>query len=718
MAISPHSGRVRNQQAAFGREAPGNRECSASMAGKVDKLSKELTQVVAGKRIAWLLAILAAMAMLATVAQSSRHAHATAPGTVSVTAPVQATSLVEKWTFNFTSTAATNLTSVTLTFPAGFVVPGTPTVTVNACTIASKSTAGQVVTINITGACDTSAASTATVAGVTNTATAGTTGNFSIATSLDTTATTATAGIWNTTAAAAPTSITADGASTSAVTFTASTTAANTTTTASYVVQTSGGTILSVTGTGNFSTQTGVNATSSTGVIGGAVTAADTITVVLQAPSAAGSASVTLKVVPQGGGNAVLEGATAVTFTAAPPTPGPAASVAVTTSATSIVAAGGTATITATVLDANGNQVFNGTAVTFTTGLGTLTGGTQVAVTSTTAGVATTTLTGANNPGVATVTATAGSVSGSVTVQLTGAVASVTESSISCTTYGARSNPPVGNTVDCMLVRTLDAAGQGVNGSTVTFAVTPADGKVSVTSGTTALDATLGANGYYKPVITVATTAVAGTSYTITASSGGFSASAAVVIGAAFSGSTGSITISAPDLAVNTTGTITATLKDATGNLVGDGYAVTFTVSNGVIVGAGLTSSPTTAAGVAKITYASPSTPGQVNLVVSASTAVKTATFNITGGTATPTQVVVTATTTGIFCFAYSGPTKAVADFGTTFTSGVTAVNILQLPAGNWNSWFAAAPTLATATSLSNGQNVCVQAPVGSNVFN
>jgi len=124
--------------------------------------------------------------------------------------------------------------------------------------------------------------------------------------------------------------------------------------------------------------------------------------------------------------------------------------------------------------------------------------------------------------------------------------------------------------------------------------------------------------------------------------------------------------------------------------------------------------------GAFSATLLAPGTAQTVTIAATSSAAgAAVATTNVAiGGGAAPTQQTVTATTTGTYCFAYSGPTTAVANFGTLFTSAVTGVNILQLPAGNYMSWFAAAPTLATATSLTSGQIVCVAAAVGSNVFN
>jgi len=80
-------------------------------------------------------------------------------------------------------------------------------------------------------------------------------------------------------------------------------------------------------------------------------------------------------------------------------------------------------------------------------------------------------------------------------------------------------------------------------------------------------------------------------------------------------------------------------------------------------------------------------------------------------------QVTVTPTSTGVYCFTYGGASLFPADFASAFAPGVASVNVLQLPAGNYKSWFRAAPALATATGLTPGQTICVSAPPGTNVF-
>lgn len=81
------------------------------------------------------------------------------------------------------------------------------------------------------------------------------------------------------------------------------------------------------------------------------------------------------------------------------------------------------------------------------------------------------------------------------------------------------------------------------------------------------------------------------------------------------------------------------------------------------------------------------------------------------------TQVTVTQTSTGVYCFAYSGPTTLASGLPTLMNPAVIAVNKLNLPGGNFTSWFRAAPALATLTQVASGDTLCVAAPVGTAVF-
>lgn len=101
-----------------------------------------------------------------------------------------------------------------------------------------------------------------------------------------------------------------------------------------------------------------------------------------------------------------------------PQEPGPPATVTVTASLATIPANGvSTSMITATVKDQYGNDVADGTTVTFTTDLGTFAeSGNQTYNTTTTGGAATATLRSSTSPGVR---ATSGLASGQTTVQFT-----------------------------------------------------------------------------------------------------------------------------------------------------------------------------------------------------------------------------------------------------------------------------------------------------------
>lgn len=87
------------------------------------------------------------------------------------------------------------------------------------------------------------------------------------------------------------------------------------------------------------------------------------------------------------------------------------------------------------------------------------------------------------------------------------------------------------------------------------------------------------------------------------------------------------------------------------------------------------------------------------------------------GTPVSPVAQTVTATSTGVYCFVYSGPTTPVASFVTRFTAGVSGVNKMNLPDSSYSSWFSAAPQFATIVVLSNGDLICVAAPPGTAVF-
>lgn len=118
--------------------------------------------------------------------------------------------------------------------------------------------------------------------------------------------------------------------------------------------------------------------------------------------------------------------------------------------------------------------------------------------------------------------------------------------------------------------------------------------------------------------------------------------------------------------------------------------------------------------GTATVTATAHIPSGRTSITVTTTT---TLTFAVAPPPPPAPQTVVTATATGIFCFPYSGAPVPVAGFSTLFAPTVASVNVFQLPAGNFLSWFQAAPGLATVQSLGPNQVICVSAPVGSNVF-
>jgi uncharacterized repeat protein (TIGR01451 family) len=96
-------------------------------------------------------------------------------------------------------------------------------------------------------------------------------------------------------------------------------------------------------------------------------------------------------------------------------TPGPPANITATADPSSIPVGGSTSTIQANVTDAYGNPVADGTVVTFTTSLGTISPYTAYTL----YGVAIATLTSGSTPGTATVTARSDSVEGTTNVTFT-----------------------------------------------------------------------------------------------------------------------------------------------------------------------------------------------------------------------------------------------------------------------------------------------------------
>lgn len=138
-----------------------------------------------------------AMALLGTATIAS----ATTPSNAAFTTTTPRAGATATWTVAFTSSAAITAAStntVTVTFPTGFVIPATPTVTepsgFSSCTGTTASTSGQTVTIALGSSCTLAATTPAsvTIAGITNPGAGSYETGFSVATSADTTAATPT----------------------------------------------------------------------------------------------------------------------------------------------------------------------------------------------------------------------------------------------------------------------------------------------------------------------------------------------------------------------------------------------------------------------------------------------------------------------------------------------------------------------------------------------
>ena len=259
-------------------------------------------------------------------------------------------------------------------------------------------------------------------------------------------------------------------------------------------------------------------------------------------------------------------------------------SVTATAGSTSIVADGTSSTlISATVKDAGGNNVADGTVVTFTTTAGTLFG-----TTTTTNGVATALLTSATNVGTAAVTATCGGVSGNVSVAfVAGEVDAV---SLTATPNNLSADGVSTSTIRAVVI---DANGNAVDGETISFSVTTGTGYLSaptaITSGGVA-------------TVTYVSSTTAGVE-TITAES--TNATSGTVNVTLVAATVGSVTATAGSTSIVADGTsatlISATVKDAGGNNVADGTSVSFTTTAGTLSAA----TATTTNGVATVTLTS-----------------------------------------------------------------------------------------------------------------
>jgi parallel beta-helix repeat protein len=290
--------------------------------------------------------------------------------------------------------------------------------------------------------------------------------------------------------------------------------------------------------------------------VGGVVTATLTSTV-------AGVATVTATV------NS-LSATTQVTFTAGAPF------TLTLTAAPATLPVGNSSTLTATATDQFGNPVADGTTISFTTSLGTLSSATAT----TSGGNASVTL-NSTLPGVATVTATVGSLNATTLVTFTaGAPFTLTLTAVPATL-------PVGNSSTLTATATDQFGNPVADGTTISF--TTSLGGVSPVTATTV-------GGVATATLSSTVAGVA----TVTATVGSLSATAQVTFtpGAPF---TLTLTAVPSTLPAGSSSALTATVTDQFGNLVANGAVVSFTTDLGSV-------SPvtaTTVGGVATATLSS-----------------------------------------------------------------------------------------------------------------
>lgn len=259
----------------------------------------------------------------------------------------------------------------------------------------------------------------------------------------------------------------------------------------------------------------------------------------------------------------------------------PAATIKLSANPTKIPADGkSSSTITAIVADSGGKPVANGTAVNFTTTLGTFNNGKQALteVISNNAGTVDVSLMSGTTSGIATVTCTSNGVTQAINVEIgntqTPEVAGIT------LTANPTKIPADGTSSSLIKATLVDSAGQAaINGTSVTFTTTLG----VFSNNTTTISATV-SNGQG----TVSVSLIAGKDSgiaTIVCSSSGVSQSVTVQIGEGASDPVAGIILTAAPTKLPADGysssLITATLTNAAGLPVAAGTSVTFTTTLG-----------------------------------------------------------------------------------------------------------------------------------------
>ena len=412
------------------------------------------------------------------------------------------------------------------------------------------------------------------------------------------------------------------------------------------------------------------------------------------ATGADGSSTVTLTAGSAVGTATIAASASGVSGSVTVALVGGAAASTTVSSTPNNLALGQTTTVTARVLDAQGNPVPDGTQVAFAET--TATGSTLSATYAITAG------------GNASITVTPAA-SGTVTIGATvGALAQVT-TNITVNTLSAASMTLAADqtvqTADGASLITLtatvkDSAGNGVNGVTVSFTST-----LGTLSGLTAVTAGGG-------VATVTLSSPATGTATVTATASGLTQSQALSF-VAGSASGVSVTLSPSNVQVGSSAAVTAVVTDAKGNAVVDGTQVTFSGGTGTfgvtvastVSGSVSTSFVPSASGAHTLTATSGAATANATLTANALavgsvTVTPSAPTLVADGASTITVDVTVRDATGA---PLSGVTPTVSvdsdvTVGAVAATGVTGISTVTLTAG---STVGTATISATASGVS-----------------
>lgn len=380
----------------------------------------------------------------------------------------------------------------------------------------------------------------------------------------------------------------------------------------------------------------------------------------------------------------------------------------------------GLASVTATVRDATGTLVADGTSVAFSLSdatKGVLSSGTAT----TTGGSAKVNFTAANKTGNVSITATSGGLTGSVSI-------SISASSTSAVSLMASPSAiPVSGT-STITTKVVDSTGNPVvDGAAISFILDdPTKGSLSSASAFTS-------NG--AAVVTFTASSTASGTVKVTATSGSTSGEISLTITGGVAGGTMTLAASPTSVTTNGTTTISATLKDSSGNAI-SGTTVSFTLNNTAATLAS-PSAVTDATGVASATLTAGSSAASVTVTATASTLTGLVTVSITPATgvgsmtlsASPTTISTSSTSTitatikdgannpvpGVtVAFSLSNSAATIYSYGTTNASGVAQV---VLTSGNQPTSVTVSATATTGTGTLNGTTtVTIQAPLPASV--